>query len=182
MKYIVEVEGAQHEIEVLPDRFVVDGRQVEVDARRIGDLPLYSLLVDSQSVEVSVEADGRYQYRVMFGGELYTVLVQPAARLSLTGAPRPQASDTVRAPMPGLVASIPVALGQAVKAGAILVVLESMKMENPLLAPADAVVQQLHVTSRQSVEKGQPLVTLAFRDEAPAGGNSDANHGGNSNV
>jgi biotin carboxyl carrier protein len=169
MKYVVEVDGHRYDVEILPDRFLVDGQQVEIDARRISDLPLYSLLVDNESVEASVEEESRYQYHVMLGGEMYAITVQPAARLAVSGkVPRQAAGNVLRAPMPGLVAAIPVAVGQVVKAGTVLVVLESMKMENPLVAPGDGQVSQIHVAQRQSVDKGQVLVTLS-----PAEGTRD---------
>ncbi|MHB0874934.1 MAG: biotin/lipoyl-containing protein [Anaerolineae bacterium] len=162
MKYVVEVDGHKYDIEILPDRFLVDGEQVEVDVRRISDLSLYSLLVDNDSVEASVEEEARYQYHVMLGGEMYAITVQPAARLAVSGkAPRQPSGNILRAPMPGLVAAIAVEVGQVVKAGMVLVVLESMKMENPLVAPSDGQVSQIHVGQRQSVDKGQLLVTLA---------------------
>src|SRR5207245_1660628 len=53
------------------------------------------------------------------------------------------------------------AAGQRVEAGAGLVVVEAMKMENELRASRAAVVQTVHVTVGQPVEKGAPLVTLA---------------------
>jgi len=63
--------------------------------------------------------------------------------------------------MPGLVVRIEVAVGQRVDAGAGLVVVEAMKMENELRASRAAVVETVHVTVGQAVEKGTPLVTLA---------------------
>jgi len=164
VKYVVEVEGQSHEIEVRDGRVLVDGQLFEVDIRRIGDLPLYSLLVQGQSAEVSVEEEARFQYRVMLAGELYTVMVRPAGSGALAERPRqPMSGNVVQAPIPGLVAAVPVADGQDVKAGAVLVVLESMKMENPLTAPADATVQRVHVSLGDSVEKNQPVVTLQFK-------------------
>src|SRR6266853_1523136 len=68
---------------------------------------------------------------------------------------------TVRAPMPGLVVRIEVAEGQQVDAGAGLVVVEAMKMENELRAPRPGTVQTVHVAVGQAVEKGASLVTLA---------------------
>jgi pyruvate carboxylase subunit B len=65
--------------------------------------------------------------------------------------------------MPGLVVRIEVALGQRVEAGAGLVVVEAMKMENELRASHPGVVERVHVQVGQAVEKGTPLVTL----EAP---------------
>jgi len=162
VKYLVEIDGHQHEVEILPARFLVDGNPLDVDIRRIGDLPIYSMLVNNESAEASVEETSRYQYHVMLGGEMYALSVQPAARAAVAAKPARRASESVlRAPMPGLVAAIQVDVGQAVKAGAVLVVLESMKMENPLAAPIDGQVTQVHVGPRQSVEKGQLLVTLS---------------------
>jgi len=163
VKYTVEVEGRTHQVEIEDDRFLVDGQLLDVDVRRIAELPLYSLLVNSESAEVAVEEESRFRYQVMLGGELYSVLVQPPGR---SGGPRRHgtADNVVRAPMPGLVASVAVAPGDEVKAGSALVVLESMKMENPLMAPADATVAQVHVQPRQSVKKSQPLVTLHFTE------------------
>ena len=126
-------------------------------------------------------------YHLLLGGESWTVAAQPLAGLgrwalgiagervevaavdertheiqALTGRGRPAAAEgTVRAPMPGLVVRIDVAAGQRVEAGAGLVVVEAMKMENELRASRAAVVQTVHVTVGQPVEKGAPLVTLA---------------------
>ena len=80
---------------------------------------------------------------------------------ALTGTRRPaRGSGIVVAPMPGLVVRVEVAAGQRVDAGAGLVVVEAMKMENELRAPRAAVVAAVHVAPGQAVEKGAPLVTL----------------------
>ena len=67
----------------------------------------------------------------------------------------------MRAPMPGLVVRVEVAEGQAVEAGAGLVVVEAMKMENELRATRAGMVKTVHVAVGQAVEKGAALVTLA---------------------
>ena len=66
--------------------------------------------------------------------------------------------------MPGLVLRVQVAPGQEVPAGAGLVVLEAMKMENELKAPAPALIKAVRVQPGQAVEKGQVL--LEFEDSA----------------
>jgi pyruvate carboxylase subunit B len=63
--------------------------------------------------------------------------------------------------MPGLVVRVEVAEGQAVEAGAGLVVVEAMKMENELRATRAGMVKTVHVAVGQAVEKGAALVTLA---------------------
>jgi pyruvate carboxylase subunit B len=62
--------------------------------------------------------------------------------------------------MPGLVLKVEVEVGQAVKAGQGVVIVEAMKMENELKAPADGVVAKILVQERQTVDKGATLIVL----------------------
>lgn len=66
--------------------------------------------------------------------------------------------DAVKAPMPGLVLAVKVQVGDEVKKGDTLVILEAMKMENAIKSPTDAVIAQINVTSGQAVDKNQLLV------------------------
>lgn len=178
MKYVVQVEGRQYRIEFCDDQVLVDDVPIHLDVRQIGDLPLYSLLIGNESAEVSVEEDGRSQYRVMLAGELYTALVHSEDEL---GAKRHQPTrrtdGVVRAPMPGLVAALPVQAGQTVSAGQTVVVLESMKMENPLQAPASGVVLEVHVHVGDTVERNQPVVTLRLGGAAEGQADSHGDGG-----
>jgi acetyl/propionyl-CoA carboxylase alpha subunit len=69
-----------------------------------------------------------------------------------------------RAPMPGHVLDVRVAVGQTVATGAVLMVLEAMKMEHSLTAPWPARVTALHVQTGQRVEEGTDLVQLEPAD------------------
>ena len=64
----------------------------------------------------------------------------------------------LKAPMPGLVLKIEVAVGQTIKEGEALVVLEAMKMENVLKSPADVVIKSIGVTEGNAVEKNEVLI------------------------
>jgi pyruvate carboxylase subunit B len=66
--------------------------------------------------------------------------------------------------MPGLVTRIQVAPGDRVRAGQGVVVLEAMKMENELKAPADGVVDRIEASLGQPVDKGAVLVVLRGAD------------------
>lgn len=67
----------------------------------------------------------------------------------------------VNAHITGTVWKIEVAAGERVSEGQTLVILESMKMEMPVEAPADGTVSAILVQEGQAVEEGQPLVELA---------------------
>ena len=63
--------------------------------------------------------------------------------------------------MPGKVVAVLVAVGQRVDAGAGLVVLEAMKMENEFRATANGVITEVHVAPGQAVDAGDLLVVVA---------------------
>jgi pyruvate carboxylase subunit B len=62
--------------------------------------------------------------------------------------------------MAGQVMKINVKVGQAVSAKQQIIVLEAMKMENPIYAPASGTVQSISVKEGDAVEEGQPLLTI----------------------
>ena len=70
-------------------------------------------------------------------------------------------SVKVEAPMQGLVISVDVSLGQKVKAGETLILLEAMKMENPIVAPVDGTVEGIHISKGDTVETGALLISLS---------------------
>lgn len=67
---------------------------------------------------------------------------------------------SVDSPMPGKILSIKASIGQAVKRGEVILILEAMKMENEIVAPEDGVVASINVSSGESVESGTVLATL----------------------
>ena len=70
------------------------------------------------------------------------------------------AGTTVEAPLPGNIFAIKVKEGDAVKAGDVLIIIEAMKMENEVCAPADGVVKQIAVTKGAMVATGDTLVVI----------------------
>jgi len=66
----------------------------------------------------------------------------------------------LKAPMPGLVVAVPVVEGQRVNKGDVLVILESMKMQNELKSPREGVVTRLRVGIGDSVEQSQTLLSV----------------------
>jgi biotin carboxyl carrier protein len=66
----------------------------------------------------------------------------------------------VRTPMPGVVTRVPVAVGDDVREGSVVVVVEAMKMENELRAPVGGRVSAVHAATGQAVEGGAILVVV----------------------
>ncbi|MCL2496533.1 MAG: biotin/lipoyl-binding protein [Clostridiales bacterium] len=78
-------------------------------------------------------------------------------------APQPVAAasgNVVASPLPGTVLRVNVTVGQAVKPGEVLLVLEAMKMENDITAPSDGIVSAIHVAGGSIVQTGDALISL----------------------
>ena len=75
-------------------------------------------------------------------------------------AAAPAGATTVEAPMPGKILNIKVSEGQAVKFGETVIVMEAMKMETEIVAPADGTVSKILVKAGDSVDTGAALVAL----------------------
>jgi propionyl-CoA carboxylase alpha chain len=71
-----------------------------------------------------------------------------------------EVSGSLHAPMPGSVVSVDVAVGDTVRKGQTLVVLEAMKMEHPISCPEDGVVREVKVSQGEQVERGALLVVV----------------------
>jgi pyruvate carboxylase subunit B len=103
-------------------------------------------------------------YAVSVDGLMFDCVVRDrrAALLSAATAARgrSRAESELRAPMPGLVVSVNVRVGDVVQRGQGLIVLQAMKMENDLVARGGGTVKTVTVQPGQTVEQGQLLVTL----------------------
>lgn len=146
----------------------VEGQPIDVDFAPVhmsvdtGE-GLYSLIAGGRSFQVHVERteEGlrmvmwRHRYDVTVFSEREYRLMQVAPRQAAAGGQR-----IVKAPMPGLVKAVVVSEGDVVASGQRLVVLEAMKMENDITAPAAGKIGKVHVAPGATVEGGKPLVTL----------------------
>ena len=72
------------------------------------------------------------------------------------------ARETVEVPITGKIISVEVKEGDAVKEGDVLCVLESMKMENPILAPVDGTIAQVGVAVDQVVKPGDIVSVIEY--------------------
>jgi len=97
------------------------------------------------------------------GGAEFLVLTPKVAALNkkmLIKQP-PDTSKFLLAPMPGLLVNLPIRLGQNIKAGDELAVIEAMKMENVLRAVRDGIVKEIYVTQGDSLSVDQKIIEFA---------------------
>ena len=111
-------------------------------------------------------------YTITVNGTAYEVTVEETGSVSAPAAAAPAAAPKVAAPaagagavkvtasVPGKVLKIVASAGQAVKAGDNIVILESMKMEIPVVAPQDGTVASIDTSEGASVENGDTLATM----------------------
>jgi biotin carboxyl carrier protein len=163
--YIVEVNGHRYAVELREGEAIVDGRAHRAAVQEVGGTPLRIVVVDAAVHRVIVRGrEGRGHYRLWLDGHRYDA----EALDSRTRAIRDlQAAGTrvagpapLVAPMPGLIVQLRVAVGDSIAAGAGMVVMEAMKMENELRAAAAGRVRAIHVAAGDVVEKGTLLVEL----------------------
>ncbi|TMD74496.1 MAG: pyruvate carboxylase subunit B [Chloroflexi bacterium] len=120
-------------------------------------------LPPSQAAEFDVEVDGEvFKVRVTGTG----VAVMPATGAPTTAgnaaAPRPKTGEgAVIAPMQGLIVKVPVKVGDAVKLGDVVAVLEAMKMQNDIVTTVAGKVSAVYVKEGEVVSPNQPLLAIA---------------------
>lgn len=115
-------------------------------------------------------------YRITVNGNVYDVTVEEttgngAAPVQQSAAPAPQPVKTqqpagnagsieIKSSVPGKVIAVEVSQGQVVKAGDTVVILESMKMEIPVVVPQDGTIASIAVSQGNEVENGAVLATM----------------------
>ena len=164
MRYITTVEDKQFLVEIIDEKHIsVDGKVYEVDFESVSGQPVYSLIVDGKSHEAYVAA-GENDWQVLLRGRLYPVSVEDEREKRLRSAAGGGVAETgefhLRAPMPGLVVAIPAEEGQKIKKGQVLLILESMKMQNELKSPRDGTVGRIRVKAGETVEQKQTLLSV----------------------
>lgn len=164
MKYVTTIDGIEFVIEVVDERHVrVGDRLLPVDFKSVSGQPVYSLIVDGKSYE-SFVYQGDEDWQVLLRGRQFQVKVEDEREKRLKAAAGGGVAEGgefhLKAPMPGLVVAIPVNEGDEVKKGQVLVILESMKMQNELKSPRDGTISHIKVKAGESVEQKQVLLNL----------------------
>ena len=109
------------------------------------------------------------KYKVTLNGRTYEVEVEHGKAMLLDEyeaiapapvAAAPAAGEKVCAPMPGNILSVNVNVGDTVKRGQVLLILEAMKMENEIMAPCDGTIASVNTSKGSAVESGALLCVI----------------------
>jgi biotin carboxyl carrier protein len=123
------------------------------------DYGTLSLIVDTQSYTAMIDERGSH-LRVQVRDSMFPLEILDEKKLRMrraSGRFTVQGKQTLTSPMPGKVVKVLVAVGDEVKEGQGLVVVEAMKMENELTAPKDGRVTRIRVRPGETVEAGAAL-------------------------
>jgi biotin carboxyl carrier protein len=127
----------------------------------IADGHLLSMLIDGDSYEVHA-TPVRTGYELLVRDELIEVEIERGSRTAEQGRSGDDSGvRSIRSPMAGIVAEVPVALGQMVERGQVVLVLESMKMKNELRTDEGGTIEEINVEVGQQVERGQHLIVMS---------------------
>lgn len=126
----------------------------------------YNITVNGNTYEVEVE-------------EVGSVTASQVTRPAVVERPQPQhvstpqpkvesnpkptsieGGDVINAPMPGTINDVKVKVGDSVKKGQVLLILEAMKMENEIMSPSDGIIASVNVSKGASVNAGDVLVSF----------------------
>ena len=136
----------------------------------------YKFKINGKDYDVTVgEAEGKMLSVNVNGADYQVELENAPAAAPVQAAPSAQAAPaaaapaapkaagagvTVKSPLPGIIISVDVKEGQAVKRGQKVAVIEAMKMENEILAESDGTVTAVHTRKGDSVLEGADIVTI----------------------
>ena len=166
MRYFVTVNDEEHEVELVdrPGGLEVryDGEPIETRYEEVDRLGQVALFLGHRSFAISIEGDSA-QAMVTVAGHLYDVAIEDERERAAHQAERGRGrrGGEVTSIMPGVVIKVLVAEGETIVAGQALLILEAMKMQNEIAAPAAGKVVRIHVAEGEAVASGATLVTLA---------------------
>ena len=163
--------GTLHEITMEANRdqtfsMVRDGQRVSGSWQRVGANTISLLTEDGRSHLVHAARDEAGLYHLHARGRTYRLVDPSNEEADAVGGAAAKAGGDINergeilSPLPGKVVGLPVAEGDKVSAGDLLVILESMKMENPVLSPVSGTVVRLPLAVGDAAALGDPLIQL----------------------
>jgi len=157
--YRIKIGENEYRIEITDAGIKINDEDIQADLLQLNEAGLYLMNHGDDKLEIHMRVEGDNSYLVMADGKQILAQVE-SGRDQVKSQASPLADNELRAPMPGLVISVNVEVGQKVDEGQAVCVLESMKMQMAIHAPRAGTIQQILVESDQKVEKDALLVVI----------------------
>lgn len=137
-------------------RFKINGNEYNV---AINSIDGYNASVTVNGKDYMVELEDSASVQTFSAPQVHAV---PVVTTQSPASPAPAAGSgkAVTSPLPGVIISVNVKVGDPIKAGQEVAVLEAMKMENSIEATHDGTVTAVHVSKGDSIPEGAPIVTI----------------------
>jgi biotin carboxyl carrier protein len=165
VKLQIEVAGKKCRVEMMQAAerpvWTIDGQRLEADAIAVSS-GVYSILINGKSFEVRVERSGA-ELRAIAGDREFRLAISDERewRRKRGSAIEAEGRQQVLAPMPGKIVRVLVKMGDAVRAGQGLLVVEAMKMQNEIRAPKSGTIDRLAVAEGQTVNAGEVVAIVS---------------------
>lgn len=165
IEYVVSSDGLSKEIKVIDDEFVeIAGIKKKYVLNEISsnkfllkiDNKVYDSFLISNSNGIIELTINQKSYKI----NVLTTLQDKALKLIQQNNPDKDKQTKIKSPMPGLVLKINKNIGDKVKKGETIMVLEAMKMENEIKSPVDGEISEMNIKAGQPIEKNFLLFSI----------------------
>ena len=163
-EFIVTINNHKHLIRVVDDgKVFVEDREVIASVSMISN-NAYVIRIGNSVFEITSNKLDKDRFGIIinacyFDTTVRTLLQETATELQKNKSKLKHHSD-VKAPMPGLILKLKKNIGDEVKLGEPILLLEAMKMENELRSPASGIVKKIFFKEGQSVDKDSIILTI----------------------
>jgi biotin carboxyl carrier protein len=161
----IKVNEQEFIFDLISGNAILDGKPVNADAVKLAPNK-YHVIINHKSynIELLEKSENGKTMRILVNGIKQEIAIKDKydALLSQLGMDKLMTTknNNIKAPMPGLVLRIMAKVGDQVKKGDALLVLEAMKMENIIKADGEGIVKRIAVEPKQVVEKNTLLIEL----------------------
>ncbi len=166
MAYIAKLDNVEYrvdvnEIEANKFEVMIDDKSYIVDTQ-LTESNVYSLIVNGESFETDVDYEDGV-YNVITEGDLFKIEVMDELKLKMLarrGGGAAEGKQVIKSEMPGTIIDVKVKVGDEVKEGDVLIILEAMKMQNEIKSPKDGEVKEVFVKPKDNIDADAKMVVV----------------------
>jgi biotin carboxyl carrier protein len=163
--FVVSIDSSKFNIRILNEnQLTIDDEKFSFELLPVCNHS-FILKLNNKVFGITSERLSSELFKVLIQGNQYEVIVrtalqEKAVKLLENSAGSQHHYMKVKAPMPGLILKVRKKVGEQVELGESVIILEAMKMENDLKAPASGIIENIFVTEGSAVEKGIILFSI----------------------